>query len=163
MPLPYWRLSAYYLFYFAFVGAFSPYFGLYLSSIGFSAADIAIVMSLMQVMRIVAPGMWGWLADRIGARTPIIRGAGAASLAGFLIFFSTEQFVGVFVAMALMSFFWSASLPLVEALTLEHLKSRWRATARSGSGARSASSSPCWRWAKCWTAPACVPCCGPAA
>lgn len=44
MPLPYWRLSAYYLFYFAFVGAFSPYFGLYLSSIGFSAADIAIVM-----------------------------------------------------------------------------------------------------------------------
>lgn len=124
MPLPYWRLSAYYLFYFAFVGAFSPYFGLYLSSIGFSAADIAIVMSLMQVMRIVAPGMWGWLADRIGARTPIIRGAGAASLAGFLIFFGTESFAGVFIAMALMSFFWSASLPLVEALTLEHLKSK---------------------------------------
>lgn len=124
MPLPYWRLSAYYFFYFAFVGAFSPYFGLYLSSIGFSAADIAIVMSLMQVMRILAPSLWGWLADRIGARTPIIRAAGAASLGGFLIFFSTEQFIGVFVAMALMSFFWSASLPLVEALTLEHLKSR---------------------------------------
>jgi PPP family 3-phenylpropionic acid transporter len=124
MALPYWRLSAYYFFYFAFVGAFSPYFGLYLSSIGFTAADIAIVMSLMQVMRIVAPGLWGWLADRIGARTPIIRAAGAASLGGFLIFFSTEQFIGVFVAMALMSFFWSASLPLVEALTLEHLKSR---------------------------------------
>lgn len=124
MPLPYWRLSAYYLFYFAFVGAFSPYFGLYLSSIGFSAADIAVVMSLMQVMRIVAPGMWGWLADRVGARTPIIRGAGAASLAGFLIFFATESFAGVFAAMALMSFFWSASLPLVEALTLEHLKSK---------------------------------------
>ncbi|MBP6096095.1 MAG: MFS transporter [Methyloversatilis sp.] len=124
MALPYWRLSAYYFFYFAFVGAFSPYFGLYLSSIGFTAADIAIVMSLMQVMRILAPSLWGWLADRIGARTPIIRAAGAASLGGFLIFFSTEQFIGVFVAMALMSFFWSASLPLVEALTLEHLKSR---------------------------------------
>ncbi len=124
MALPYWRLSAYYFFYFAFVGAFSPYFGLYLSSIGFSAADIAIVMSLMQVMRIVAPSLWGWLADRIGARTPVIRAAGAASLGGFLIFFSTEQFAGVFIAMAVMSFFWSASLPLVEALTLEHLKSR---------------------------------------
>ncbi|HEY9192218.1 MAG TPA: MFS transporter [Methyloversatilis sp.] len=124
MPLPYWRLSAYYFFYFAFVGAFSPYFGLYLSSIGFGAADIAIVMSLMQVMRIVAPGMWGWLADRLGARTPIVRAAGAASLGGFLIFFTTETFTGVFVAMALMSFFWSASLPLVEALTLEHLKAR---------------------------------------
>ncbi|WP_413770511.1 MFS transporter, partial [Vibrio vulnificus] len=29
-----------------------------------------------------------------------------------------------FIAMALMSFFWSASLPLVEALTLKHLKSK---------------------------------------
>ena len=28
--LPYWRLSTYYFFYFAFVGAFSPYFTLYL-------------------------------------------------------------------------------------------------------------------------------------
>ncbi|MDP2869630.1 MFS transporter [Methyloversatilis sp.] len=123
MSLPYWRLSAYYFFYFAFVGAFSPYFGLYLSSIHFSAADIAIVMSLMQVMRILAPSLWGWLADRIGARVPIVRAAGLASLAGFLIFFTTDQFIGVFIAMALMSFFWSASLPLVEALTLEHLKS----------------------------------------
>jgi PPP family 3-phenylpropionic acid transporter len=123
MALPYWRLSAYYFFYFAFVGAFSPYFGLYLSSIAFSAADIAIVMSLMQVMRILAPSLWGWLADRIGARVPIVRAAGLASLCGFLVFFSTEQFIGVFIAMALMSFFWSASLPLVEALTLEHLKS----------------------------------------
>jgi PPP family 3-phenylpropionic acid transporter len=76
MALPYWRLSAYYFFYFAFVGAFSPYFGLYLSSIGFTAADIAVVMSLMQVMRILAPSLWGWLADRIGARTPIIRTPG---------------------------------------------------------------------------------------
>ena len=32
--IPYWRLSGYYFFYFAFVGAFSPYFSLYLQSIG---------------------------------------------------------------------------------------------------------------------------------
>ncbi len=36
--IPYWCLSAYYFFYFAFVGAFSPYFTLYLQSIALSAA-----------------------------------------------------------------------------------------------------------------------------
>lgn len=121
--LPYWRLSAYYFFYFAFVGAFSPYFGLYLSSIGFSAWDIGVVMSLMQVMRMLAPNLWGWLADRLGSKMPVVRVAGGASLAGFCIFFMTEHFAGAFLAMALMSFFWSASLPLVETLTLAHLRS----------------------------------------
>jgi PPP family 3-phenylpropionic acid transporter len=63
--LPYWRLSAYYFFYFAFIGAFAPYFSLYLKALGFAAAEIAILISLMQVMRIVAPTLWGWLADRL--------------------------------------------------------------------------------------------------
>jgi len=71
--LPYWRLSGYYFFYFAFVGAFTPYFTLYLQSLAFSATDIAILMSLMQVMRILAPNAWGWLAEKLGMRVPIVR------------------------------------------------------------------------------------------
>ena len=65
--IPYWRLSGYYFFYFAFIGAFSPYFSLYLQSIGNTAAQIAVLMSLMSVMRMLAPALWGWLADRLGA------------------------------------------------------------------------------------------------
>ena len=45
--IPYWRLSGYYFFYFAFVGAFSPYFSLYLQSVGSTAAQIAVLMSLI--------------------------------------------------------------------------------------------------------------------
>lgn len=119
--LPYWRLSAYYFFYFAFVGAFSPYFTLYLQSIALSATDIAILMSLMQLMRVVAPNAWGWLAERFGRRLTIIRLSAWASLAGFLVFFLTTRFDGLFLAMALMAFFWSAALPLVESLTFAHL------------------------------------------
>ena len=118
---PYWRLSAYYFFYFGFVGAFSPYFTLYLQSIALSATDIAILMSLMQVMRVVAPNMWGWLAERFGRRLLIIRLSAVASLVGFSVFFVTTQFAGLFVAMAAMAFFWSAALPLAESLTFAHL------------------------------------------
>jgi len=119
--LPYWRLSGYYFFYFAFIGAFAPYFTLYLQSLSFSAADIAILMSLMQVMRVVAPNLWGWLADRLGRRMPIVRFSAAASLAGFAVFFQTTSFSGVFAGMAVMAFFWSAALPLMESLTFNHL------------------------------------------
>ena len=34
VPIPYRRLAGIYFAYFAFVGAFAPYFGLYLQSIG---------------------------------------------------------------------------------------------------------------------------------
>jgi PPP family 3-phenylpropionic acid transporter len=119
--IPYWRLSAYYFFYFGFVGAFSPYFALYLQSISLSATDIAVLMSLMQLMRVLAPNLWGWLAEKLGLRMAIVRLSALASLAGFAVFFMTTDFVGLFVAMALMAFFWSAALPLVEGLTFAHL------------------------------------------
>ena len=120
--LPYWRLAAYYFFYFAFIGAFSPYFGLYLQSIEFSAWDIGLLMSQMQLMRLFGPNIWGWLADRYGRRLAIVRLAGAVGLAGFLAFFFLDRLPGMLLAMAVLAFFWSAALPLVETLTFDHLR-----------------------------------------
>ena len=120
--LPYWRLSGYYFFYFAFIGAFSPYFGLYLQSLSFSAWDIGLLMSQMQLMRLFGPNLWGWLADRFGQRVVIIRLAGAISLAGFSAFFWLDKLPAMLMAMAVLAFFWSAALPLVETLTFDHLR-----------------------------------------
>lgn len=119
-----WRLAGWYFFYFALIGAFSPYFTLYLQSLGLAATPIAILMSLMSAMRMVAPNLWGWLADRSGRATVVLRTAALLSLAGFLGFFAAVYFWALFAAMAVMSFFWSAALPLVEALTLRHLAGR---------------------------------------
>lgn len=120
--LPYWRLSGYYFFYFAFIGAFSPYFGLYLKSLGLSAWDIGLLMSQMQLMRLFGPNLWGWLADRYGRRLFIIRLAGAIGLMGFSVFFWADRLLGMLAAMAVLAFFWSAALPLVESLTFDHLR-----------------------------------------
>ena len=115
------RLSAWYFWYFAFIGAFLPYFALYLQSIGLSAGRIAVLMSLGQFMRLLAPLLWSWLADSGGRRVRIVVASTAASLASFSVVFLTQDFVGLLVGMAILHFFWSASLPLVEALTLGHL------------------------------------------
>ncbi|MFV0372309.1 MAG: MFS transporter [Azonexus sp.] len=119
---PYGRLAGYYFFYFAFIGAFSPYFGLYLQSIGFSALDIGLLMSQMQLMRVFGPNVWGWVVDRFGYRLPVIRLAGAVGLLGFISFFWLERLPEMLLAMAVLAFFWSGALPLVEMLTFDHLR-----------------------------------------
>jgi len=119
--LPHGRLAVWYFWYFAFIGAFLPYFALYLQSIGLSAGRIAVLMSLGQLMRLLSPLLWSWLADRGGRRVRLVIGSTAAALASFCVVFLTDDFVGLLVGLAVLHFFWSASLPLVEALTLGHL------------------------------------------
>ncbi len=122
MPIPYWRLSGFYFSHFAFLGAFTPYWSLYLKSLDFSAFQIGILTSVMQGMRIFAPNIWGWLADRTGKRMGIVRITSLFSLAAFAGVFFGKDFFRLFALMMLMSFFWSASLPLLEATTLSHLR-----------------------------------------
>jgi PPP family 3-phenylpropionic acid transporter len=119
--LPYWRLGGAYFFYFAYLGAFAPYFSLYLSAIAFSAVQIGIIMSLPQLVRIVAPHVWGWLADRDGRRLRVARIATFTGTAIFCGLFAAASFESLFAIVFLMSFFLSAALPLLEVTTLAHL------------------------------------------
>lgn len=125
MPsLPYWRLSGFYFFYFSVIGAFAPYWSLYLQSLGFSALQIGVLMSLLLFTRIFSPAAWGWLADHMGKRVRVVQIAAASGLLSFCGFFLGESFAWVFFVMLSMSFFWSASLPIMESITLSHLGER---------------------------------------
>lgn len=128
-PIPYWSLSGFYFFHFAFIGAFAPYWSLYLKSISFSAFQIGVLMSLLHVTRIFAPTAWGWLADHTGKRLLIVQLAAITGLISYCGVFFGESFAWMAATMALMSFFWSASLPLIEATTLSYLG---ESTARYG-------------------------------
>lgn len=116
-----WRIAGFYFFYYAFVGMFSPYWSLYLKSIGFDAIDIGLLMSIQPVMRMFAPALWGWLADHSGKRREVVIAAASLSALFYLGVFVTTSFWGMFLVLTLMSFFWSASMPLVEATTLSWL------------------------------------------
>ena len=117
----YWRLAGFYFTYFAFVAAYSSYWGLYLQSLGFVAAQIGTLMAIQSVMRIFAPSFWGVVSDRSGRPDQVIR---ITTLAGVLVFcgvFFAHSFVGLFAVMAIVGFFWSGPLPLVEASTMQRL------------------------------------------
>ncbi len=122
MAIPYWRLSGFYFFYFATVGGLLPYWSLYLKDSGFNAIQIGELSALLISTKIVAPNIWGWIADHTGKSLRLIRLASlfaALVFAGFLI---TEHYLGFAVVTLVFSFFWNAVLPQFEAVTLFHLK-----------------------------------------
>lgn len=116
-----WRIAGFYFFYYAFVGMFAPYWSLYLKSLQFSAIEIGILMSMQPIMRMIAPTIWGWLADHTGKRLQVVQLAAAMSALFYLGVFFTTTFWGLLSVLVLMNFFWSASMPLVEATTLTYL------------------------------------------
>lgn len=123
LSVPYWRLSGFYFFYFAFIGAFSPFFGLYLQSLSFSAWDISVLMSQMQLLRVIGPFFWSSLVDRHGRRMEVVRLTGAVTLLIFSGFFFIRRFDILLGTMSVFAFFWVAALPLMETLTFDHLRS----------------------------------------
>ncbi|BFM11878.1 MFS transporter [Simiduia litorea] len=117
-PIPYWRLSSFYFFYFALVGVLVPYWTLYLQYLGYSPYEIGVIAGLLMATRVLAPNIWGWLADRHGNRLGIIRlGSFAAALCFSGIFVSTRYQWLVWVVLSF-SFFWNAVLAQFEVLTL---------------------------------------------
>lgn len=120
----YWRLSSFYLFYFASLGALVPYWSLYLKSLGFSSIEIGELVAILMATKIVAPNVWGWIADHTGQRMNIVRMTsllGAVTFAG--VFFG-QGFWWLAMVMTVFSFFWNASLPQFEATTMNHLGER---------------------------------------
>lgn len=122
MPIPYWRLSNFYFFYFATLGSFLPYWNLFLKHVNFNAAQIGELSALLMATKIISPNLWGAIADRTGKRLKIIRLAAFFTTLLFAGFFFKTGFIWFTVITFGYSFFWNASLPQFEAATLFHLK-----------------------------------------
>ncbi|HLV77146.1 MAG TPA: MFS transporter [Marinobacter sp.] len=120
----YWRLSNLYFWFFALLGGLLPYWSLYLEGQGFSYLQIATLMATIQLTKVVAPSVWGWLGDRTGQRVRLVRlGALTGSLC-FLGVFLEPGFYGLLLVMLAFTFFWNAILPLYEVVTLHTLGRR---------------------------------------
>ncbi len=123
MAVPYWRLSAFYACYFAALGVLLPYWSLFLKHAGFDARRIGELTALLVATRVVAPYIWGWLADHGGKRLLLVRVTSllaAAAFSGFL--WLAADFWCYAALTAAFSFFWNACLPQFEAATLFHLR-----------------------------------------
>ncbi len=121
-PIPYWRLSSFYLFYFALLGSTAPFLALYFHHLGFSSARIGELVAIPMLMRCIAPNLWGWLGDRSGQRLLIVRLGALFTLLSFSLIFFAKSYAWLALVMALHAFFWHAVLPQFEVITLAHLQ-----------------------------------------
>ena len=124
LRVPYTRLSVFYLFYFSTLGALIPYWALYLNALDFTPAQIGELMAILMVTKVIAPNLWAWIADRRGSRLPIVRSAALLAALAFLGVYVNSSYWWLALVMFSFSFFWNASLPQFEAITLNHLGER---------------------------------------
>lgn len=121
------RLSGFYFAYFAHLGAFVAYFSLWLEARGYSPAEIAAVLALPTLLRIVAPALWGWLADSArmpGGQPALVALLSALAAASFAMLTQASDLHAMFGWVALTALFTSGVLPLVEATALAALAAR---------------------------------------
>ena len=119
--LPYWRLSGFYFLFFLTIGAFMPYWSLYLKSIGMNAEAIGILSAIVVVTKIFSSFFWGWIVDHTGKRVQVIRWTSLFSLLSFSLVLFYQDFWSLFLILFIFSIFWSATLPMIEVVTLSHL------------------------------------------
>jgi len=108
--------------YYAHAGTWSTYATLFFADKGMTVAQIGVLMSMIQVLRIVGPNVWGYVADHYDRRVFVLRMAGFAALAGFSGFFFGSTFVHFMLAMIVLNLFTSGQAPICEALMLSEMR-----------------------------------------
>ena len=119
--VPVARLSSFYLFYYAALGACTPYWSLYLESQGMGITAISVMMSLWYATRVVAPGVWTGAAARSARPIVWLQAGCLLTLATFCAFLLPLAGIWPFVAMVAFCFFYNAVMPQFESITLTHL------------------------------------------
>jgi PPP family 3-phenylpropionic acid transporter len=108
--------------YFAYVGLLSPYLSLWLDDRGLSIVEIALILSLPQWLRVVAPPFWGWLSDRTGRRVALLRFSAVAALVLTLGFPFAHGLMPIALLLLALSFVTAAQGPIGEVLALEQAR-----------------------------------------
>ncbi|MBU2722367.1 MFS transporter, partial [Acidithiobacillus ferridurans] len=112
-------LAAFYFLYFCALGAFMPYWGPWLHAQGQGPLAIGILTAAVQFSKVLAPNLWGWLAHFWGSRR-IVPYAALITAAGFLALgLAHGNFSALLLITLTFSFFWAATLPLVDATTMD--------------------------------------------
>ena len=116
-----WAFGSFFFLYFAYVGLVSPYASLFFLDRGFTVIEIAVLMSMLQITRIIGPFSWGWLSDYLSNRVGIIRFCACFAAVTFLAIFYLHTYMAFFVWMFVLHTILSSLMPLGESATVHAL------------------------------------------
>jgi PPP family 3-phenylpropionic acid transporter len=116
-----WAFGSFFFLYFAYVGLVSPYASLFFLDHGFNVIEIAVLMSMLQITRIVGPFSWGWLSDYLSNRIGIIRVCACLAALVFVCIFFLHSYFSFFIWMFVLHTILSSQMPLGETATIHAL------------------------------------------
>ena len=120
-PMVRWAFGSFFFLYFAYVGLVSPYASLFFLDRGFSVIEIAVLMSMLQITRIIGPFSWGWLSDYLSNRIGIIRFCACLAALVFTTIYFLHSYIGFFIWMFVLHTILSSLMPLGESATVHAL------------------------------------------
>lgn len=114
--------AIFFFFYYAYLGIVSPFLSLYFDDLGFTAIQISLLMSMLQITRILGPMFWGWLSDLRQERIGIMRITALVSFVVYLGIFYFQTFTALMIWMFVLNIISSSLTPLGEAATVHALQ-----------------------------------------
>ncbi|HME92089.1 MAG TPA: MFS transporter, partial [Myxococcaceae bacterium] len=114
-------LAGFYLLYFGALGVTLPFFPAYLKSLGLSGSQVGVLLALAPVLSLVAPPIWGHLADRTGRADRVLSAVALGAVACFAPLLWVNRFAALILVFASYAFFTSSVTPLIDTLTLQHV------------------------------------------
>ncbi|MEM8931240.1 MAG: MFS transporter [Acidobacteriota bacterium] len=113
------RLGTFWFIYFAGLGVFFPFYGLYLrQDVGLSGSRVGLVMAAIPLIGLLAQPLWGQVADRTGSRrlALFLVALGVAVVHAGLGF--AHGFVPILLGTAVLALFSTPVVPMATAVTL---------------------------------------------
>jgi PPP family 3-phenylpropionic acid transporter len=114
-------LAGFYFIYFAAVGITLPFLPAYLKSLSLSATQVGLLLSISPLVSLLAPPLWGHLADRTGRTARILTGVTLGAALAFSLLQVARGFPALVATLVGYACFASAFTPLMDSLALHHV------------------------------------------
>lgn len=114
-------LSLAYLAYFAVLGVFVPYIGIFLDYRGLNSQQIGTLLAVVTAMRIVGPSIWSMLAAKRGDPVGVMRLGAVLAALGWCSTFFDAGYSLLLLGLVLYSLCWTAILPQLESAAFHYL------------------------------------------
>ncbi|MBI4953318.1 MAG: MFS transporter [Myxococcales bacterium] len=120
-------LRVYYFASFAMFGAYLPFFPRWLEARGLMGAPLGLVVATMPAMSVLAPPLFGWVADRLQLRGSLLRVACAGAFAAFMALAlasaldAAVALAPILAAVVVFSFFRAPMFMLADVVALERV------------------------------------------
>jgi len=119
-----WVIGSQYFLYFGVMGIFLPYFNLYCYHIDFTGFQIGVLSAIRSVALILAPLIWGAMADRFRIRRPIFILCSFVSTTIWAFYLYTTDFWLMLIITVFYGIFYSPIISFLEAFTMDVLGTR---------------------------------------